>query len=251
MTFSRLLTLVLWFLPLAMLVLIALVMWRRRLFARFPLFFSYALLLPARDLALVCLPYGSPRYSSVYWWGEGVAVLLAVGIIFELIGYVVRSYPFLRFFLRILSVSGVLAGALSLGLIIWGRGPRGGDQVFEWIILLERSARFLQVCLLIVAIALISRLGLTWRNYAVGIAAGFGVYAALDLVLLELRAHLHLLPDNAFVLLRPTAYNLGVMIWAAYFLLPWGGGPVNQLPDNDLAQWNDELNHKVDKWYRR
>ena len=57
----------------------------------------------------------------------------------------------------------------------------------------ERSARFMQVCLLIVAIAMMSRLGLTWRDYSLGIAAGFGVYAALDLVLLELRGHLHVL----------------------------------------------------------
>ncbi len=77
-------------------------------------------------------------------------------------------------------------------MLIWTEGPwRGPMWRFEWIILTERSARFLQVCLLIVAIALMSRLGLTWQNYSVGIAAGFGVFAALDLALLELRAHLH------------------------------------------------------------
>ena len=77
--------------------------------------------------------------------------------------------------------------------------------------------------MLMVAIALMSRLGLTWRDYSVGIAAGFGVYAALDLVLLELRAHLHVVSDAAFVLMRSAAYNLGVAIWAFYFLRPRGG----------------------------
>jgi len=251
MTFSRLLTSVLWFLPSAMLVVVALVMWRRGLVSRFPLFFTYTLLLPVRDLILMCLPFGGPLYSTVFWWGEGVVVLVALGVIFEIVGYFVRTYPFLRFLLRVLSVAGVAAGTLALALLLWGKGPSGADLALEWIIMTERSARFLQVCLLILAIALMSRLGLTWRNYALGIAAGFGVYAALDLILLELRAHLHALADNSFVLLRSAAYNLGVMIWAAYFLLPWGGGPVNRLPDNDLAQWNDELNHKVNKWYRR
>ena len=70
------------------------------------------------------------------------------------------------------------------------------------------------MCLLIVAIAMMSRLGLTWHHYSLGIAAGFGVYSALDLILLELRAHLHVVTDAAFVLLRPAAYNLGVLIWA-------------------------------------
>lgn len=251
MSFSRLFTSVLWYLPSAMLAVIAFVMWCRGLAPRFPLFFSYIILVPVRDMVLAWLPLDRHRYSSIYWWGEGVAVLLALGIIFELVGYFVRTYPFLGFLLRVLSVAGVLAGALALTLLLWGQGPSGADLAFEWIILTERSARFLQVCLLILVIALMSRLGLTWRNYALGIAAGFGVFAALDLALLELRAHLHALTDNSFVLLRPAAYNLGVLIWAAYFLLPWGEGPINRLPDHDLAQWNDELNQKVDKWYRR
>ena len=123
-------------------------------------------------------------------------------------------------------------------------------MALEWIILTERSARFLQVCLLIVAIALMSRLGLSWHNYSVGIAAGFGVYAALDLALLELRAHLHAVTDNAFVLLRSAAYNLGVAIWAFYFLRPQGGKPVGGLPGTDLANWNNALTEHVNKWYR-
>ncbi len=145
----------------------------------------------------------------------------------------------------------VIAGALALALLIWGKGPSGADLALEWIILLERSARFLQVCLLIVAIALMSRLGLTWHHYSLGIAAGFGVYSALDLILLELRAHLHVVTDAAFVLLRPAAYNLGVLIWAFYFLRPQGGNPIDRLPGNNLANWNDEVSEHVDKWYRR
>ena len=98
--------------------------------------------------------------------GEGVAVLLSLGVVFELVGHFVRPYPFLRFLLRVLSVAGVIAGALALALLIWGKDPTGADLAFEWIILQERSARFLQVCLLIVAIAMMSRLGLTWHHYS-------------------------------------------------------------------------------------
>jgi hypothetical protein len=64
MNFSRLSTSVLWLLPLAMLVVIAFVIWRRGLVGRFPLFFSYTLLLPARDAALYFLPQPGDRYSS-------------------------------------------------------------------------------------------------------------------------------------------------------------------------------------------
>ncbi len=222
----------------------------RRLVRPFPIFFCFNILVPARDAALFFLPYPGNAYSGVYWWGEGVAVVLALGVVFETTSHFIRPYPFLRVFLKVLWIAGVIAGVLAL-VLLRAAGPSGASLVFEWIVLLERSARFLQVCLLIVAIALMSRLGLTWRHYSVGIAAGFGVYSALDLVLLELRAHLHVLSDAAFVLLRPAAYNLGVAIWAFYFLWPQGGKPVDRLPGTNLADWNDTLTKHIDKWYRR
>jgi hypothetical protein len=137
-------------------------------------------------------------------------------------------------------------------MLIWTRGaPAGTDVALSWITLSERSARFMQVCLLIVAIAMMSRLGLAWRDHSLGIAAGFGVFAALDLVLLELRGHLHVLSGGTFVLLRSAAYNLGVLIWAFYFLRSQGGHPIDRLPGNEMANWNDVVSEHVDKWYRR
>ncbi len=187
-----------------------------------PLFFCYTLLLPIRDFTLYFLPNPGDRYSSVFWSGEAAAVLLSFGVIFEIGWHFVRRYPFLRLFLRVLWIAAWLPEQRP-GHADLGRGGLAGtDVALGWITLSERSARFMQVCLLIVAIAMMSRLGLTWRHYSLGIAAGFGVYAALDLVLLELRGHLHVLSGGTFVLLRSAAYNLGVLIWAFYFLRPQG-----------------------------
>jgi hypothetical protein len=251
MHFSHLLTFVLWFLPLTLQVAIAASMLYRGLASQFPFFFSYNLFVPARDLILASVPNGGNLYSAVYWWGDGGAILLALVVIVEVAFHLIGRYPFLLFLFKILLGLAAIAAMAALASLVWTRGPAGADLALEWIIYTERSVRFLQVCLLILMIALMSRLGLTWRTYELGIAAGFGLYAALDLILLELRAHLHAVTDNSFVLLRSTAYNLGVLIWAAYFLLPRRRPPVDRLPDNDLAQWNDELNQKVDKWYRR
>lgn len=250
MNFSRLVTSVLWFMPLAMQCVIAIVILRRGLVGQFPFFFSYTVLLPARDATLYFLPESGDRYSSVFWWGDAAAILLSIGVIFEISWHFVRPYAFLRLFLRVLWISAVIVAVAALAMLIWTRGLAGTDLILEWIILTERSARFLQVCLLIVAIAMMSRLGLTWRLYSLGIAAGFGVYAAFDLTLLELRA-LHLMSDATFVLLRSAAYNLGVAIWAVYFLQPRSGNPVDRLPGTDLANWNDTVTQHVDKWYRR
>jgi hypothetical protein len=251
MNFFRLATYVLWLLPLAMQCVIAAVMLRRGLVGQFPFFFIYTLLLPARDAILYFLPRPGDRYSSVFWWGDAVAILLSLAIVFEISWHFVRPYPFLRLFLRVLWISAVVVGLGALAMLFWTKGPAGADVVLEWIILTERSARFLQVSLLIVTIAMMSRLGLNWRSYAVGIAAGFGVYAALDLVLLELRAHLHVISDSTFVLLRSASYNLGVLIWAFYFLRPRDGNPIDRLPGSGVKDWNDALTERIDVWYRR
>jgi hypothetical protein len=251
MSFLSLATSVFWFLPVVLQPLVALAMIRRRLVGKFPVFFSFNLLVPARDVALYFLPFSGNLYSGVFWWGEAAATVLELGVIFENTWHFIRPYPFLRGFLKVLGAAGIIAAAVALALLFRTQGPAGADRVLQWILLSERSARFLQVCLLIVAIAMFSRLGLGWHHYSLGIAAGFGVYAALDLVLLELLAHLHVLSDAAFVLLRSAAYNLGVAVWAFYFLRPQGGNPVDRLPGTDLTNWNDALTQHVDKWYRR
>jgi hypothetical protein len=251
MRLSHAVTLVLWFVPLALQCVIAVVMSLRRLTRRFPVFFSYTIFLPARDAVLAYLPYPGPRYSRVYWWGEAGAVLLSLGVIAETIRYLVAPYRFLRVVFRVFWIVGVIAAASALAILVWSKGPEGSDLVLESIILFERSARFLQVCLLIAVIYLISRLGLAWRSYPVGITAGFGIYAALDLALLEFRAHLHLITDTVFALLRPAAYNLAVLVWTFYFLGCRSETSVQSLPSNDMASWNHALTEYIHKWYRR
>jgi hypothetical protein len=251
MKFSHLATTVLWLVPLALQCVIAVVMSLRGLARRYPLFFGYTVLLPARDLVLLFLPYAGHRYSNVYWWGEAGAVLLSLGVIAETIWYLIEPYPFLRTVFKTFWILCGLAAVAALAMLFWNNGPGGADLALGQIILMERSARFLQVCMLIVAIGLLSRLGLTWHHHSLGITAGFGIYAALDLTLLELRANLHVITDSAFVLLRSASYNLAVVIWGVYFLRRREIKPVEYLPSTDLTNWNETLSERVDKWYQR
>jgi len=250
MKIPQLATTVLWLVPLALQCAIVVVMCYRGLAQRFPVFFAYTLLLPARDLSLFFLTYRSPVYSRVYWWGDAGAVLLTLGVIAETIWHLIRPYPFLRAAFRLFWLVGVVAAVAALAMLFSNNGASGADRVLEWIILTERSARFLQVCLLIAVVFLISRLGLTWHDYSVGIAAGFGTYAALDLALLELRAHIHVLSDATFVFLTSVAYNLAVVIWTFYFFRKRSVKLIERLPVHDLASWNDTLTEHVDKWYQ-
>jgi hypothetical protein len=248
---SQLLTKTLWIVPLILQGAITLVMLRRQLVRIFPVFFSYTVLVLSRDIILLFLRYPTNLYSLVYWCGEALAVLLGLGVVFEILKHVIPPYPFLGIVWKAVWIFGGIAAVTAVSLLVFSSGGSGTDRVLETIILLERAARFLQVCLLLAVLALMSRLGLTWHHYSLGIASGFGIYSAIDLLALEFRAHLHFVSDAAFVLIRPAAYNLAALIWAAYFLRAWWSTPVERLPASDLAEWNEAVTGYVDQWHRR
>ena len=101
-------------------------MLRRGLVGQFPFFFIYTLLLPARDTTLYFLPRPGDRYSNVFWWGEAVAILLSLGIIFEISWHFVRPYPFLRLFLEVLWISAAVVGLAALAMLHLDQRSGGG-----------------------------------------------------------------------------------------------------------------------------
>ena len=247
---SPIATIALWLLPLVLQAAIVVVMLRRALVTIFPIFFSYTALVLSREIALLFLRYPGDLYALVYWCGEALAVLLGLGVILETIKHLFAPYPFLRILMKVLWIVGAIAGVTALMMLVLSNGGTGADRIFEFILLAERSVRFLQACLLIVVTALMSRLGLTWHHYSVGIVAGFGVYSALDLGVLEFRAHLHFLSDARLVLFTSVAYNFAAIIWASYFLRSWRRNPIEHLPNTNLREWNETVTEYVDQWYR-
>src|SRR3984893_4015370 len=236
-------TVALWIAPIVIQSTIVIVMLHRKLVEVFPVFFTYSVLVPAREILLLFVRNHHDLYSRIYWFSEAIVVALSLGVIYEVIWHLIRPYSFLRRFAFIFFWI-VAAVALGLGLIMFLSSSRSiqPDPLLEIIIMAERSVRFLQACWLIVLVLLMSRLGLTWQHYAVGIATGFGVFSASDLALLELQAHLHLITYETLALLNSTAYNVAVTIWALYFVASRPRNViVESLPDTEIARWNEVL----------
>lgn len=238
-----LITMTLWITPIVIQSVIVVIMLRRQLAKVFPLFFAYTSLVPAREILLLFVRNHPELYFRTYWIGEALVVTLSLGVTYEVIWHLVRPYSFLRrLALRLFWVVAIVALVLGLVMLSSSKLSYHPESRSEIIILADRSVRFLQACLLIVLILLMSRLALTWQHYAVGIAAGFGVFAASDLALLELQAHLRLISFQTLVLLNSIAYNVAVAIWALYFLPPHRRKVVVQsLPNTDIARWNEVL----------
>jgi hypothetical protein len=243
-------TMALWITPIVVQSILAIVIIRRRLVGIFPVFFTYSVLVPAREILLLLVRNHLDLYYRIYLFGEVIVVALSLGVICEVIWHLIRPYSFLsrfafRFFWTIAAVG------LALGLTMFLSSSRSGqrDTPLETMFLVERSVRFLQACWLIVLILFMSRLGLTWQYYAVGIATGFGVFSASYLVLLELQTHLHLIAEETLRLLNSTAYNVAIIIWAVYFVprRVKTGIVVASLPKAEISRWNEELSKYLNK----
>ena len=250
MNFSRLVAETLWGLPLVLQAGITVFMGRHKLVKVFPFFFSYSAVVLTTGLALIFLPYGHRAYALVYWSSETLAVLLGLAVIFEILGHVLPKTSSLKFISHCVWILGSIAAVAALLILIMSEPLEGNDRVFGVIMVAERSVRFLQASLLIIVTALMSRLGLTWRDESVGIAAGFGIYSALALGIYQFGYHWHLISGSAFVLLNSAAYNVAVIIWGFCILRPPRLTPVGQLPKADVAEWNSAVTDYLHQWSR-
>ncbi len=242
-------TVALWIAQIIIQSIIVIVMLHRKLVEIFPVFFTYSLLVPAREILLFFVRNHPDLYSRIYFFSEAIVVALSLGVIYEVIWHLIRPYPFLRWIaFKFFWI--VAAVALALGPIMFLSSSPSvqPDPLLEIIILAERSVRFLQACWLIVLVLLMSRLGLTWQYYAVGIATGFGLFSASYLIMLELEAHLHLITYETLQLLNSTAYNGAVAIWALYFVPSRARKViVESLPSTEIARWNEVLSEYLKK----
>lgn len=235
------LRMVFWICPLLLQPLIALAMLVRGQVKNFPFFFSYTLFVSGRDLILLLFKGNMRLYSWIYWLGEPLTVILGLVAINEVLSYLLRPYSTLRTLgIRLFWISLVCGMAVSMVLLKISPFSSMAAST-ESARLLQRSAWFVEAGVLIALILFISQLGITWKHYAAGIVAGFGISAGLQLALVELES-LRAISVNIFVLLKSAAYTCAVLVWTIYFVQrPPTMHVPKSLPESDLARWDDIL----------
>jgi hypothetical protein len=250
LSFHHLVTQILAFLPFILQGAIAFVMIRRKLISIFPFFFTYTAVIESTGLVLIFLPYNHRAYSLVYWASETLAILLGFAVIFEILRHILPLSPSLMVLLNVVIILAALAALIAVIILVWAKPAAQTDWLLNDIVLAERCLRFLQTSFLIVVIALMSALALTWHHRSLGILAGFGVYSAVALVVYEFGYHLHLMSTSAFLLLNSAGYNVAVLIWAFYILRPptRPSTPLKHLEDAELAGWMNALSDDAVQW---
>lgn len=250
MTLLNLVIYALWIFPIVLQAAIVFGMVRRKLVKSFPFFFGYTVVVLSGDITTLFFKSNTNSYALIYFCVEVLAVLFGFTVIFEILRHILPRSSSPRFVLNLVWVlAGLFAVTASLMLVL-AKPTTGNYSAIEVVLLAERSVRFLQASLLIVVIALMSVLGLTWHYEALGILVGFGAYSAVALVAFECGA-LHWMSHTAFSILNSAGYNLAALIWAFGILHPRRRNPLDRLPNTDLTEWNSALNNYVSQRTRR
>jgi len=169
--------------PLLQPILLVLIL-KRRLAATFPLFFSYIAFQIAKSAVLFPVyKFRYDEYSSAYWIANGFSVLLALAVMDETWRRLFHPFGAVRT-LGSTVFRWAAVVLILIALIVAFSAPEGySGRMGEAILNLDRSVRLMQCGLALLLILFSRQLRLAWRHPAVGIAMGFGIFAAVEFLL--------------------------------------------------------------------
>jgi len=237
-------TLLLWYIPLGLLVMLLWILIWRRAYRVCPCFFIYASFAVAAGVArFVVRNHPSPYYAT-YWLTEAGYDLLGILVMYEVLRLVLGSLARASWSRIIFPTVFVAAVALTLARVR-AVPTQFGHGVAFYILAGETAVRFVQVFIFAGMVTLVPLLGLRWRQYAFGTATGFGVYATvallINLKLSDFGTRFTFLWDVTSLV----AYSVAVVIWIWFFSVPQKvttQSPELSAPSpGDLKEYKDAL----------
>jgi hypothetical protein len=215
------------------------------LYKQFPIFLLYTAFELFQFTVLLTVfvrtgSLGDPRYRGAFALGTAISAALRFGIIYEIFTELFRNYRGLSELGRVLFRWATIV-LLLIGVAL--ASTHGSDNGFVVIVsTLDRTVRFMQ-CGLLMFLFLFSRyFALSWRNYAFGIALGFGILASSELANTAILSWIGK-SNDLLDYLGMAVYHGCVLIWVFYLLAPERETVLmpKQLPEDELEVWNQEL----------
>lgn len=231
-----------WFPALALVLVGALMYWRRA-YRELPFFFLYvvsALLIGVSRYA--AFPLGRGVYFYVYWITElagHLAVALALYEIF--LRRLFPSFQKVRFYRNLFPLA-----AVAIFLLTVITASRSSDKHAAFVTA-SHGADFVRTAILVFFVALMVFMGRQWKRYDFGIALGFGLQAAAALADTAVGFKFHN-PPALLTNIDVIVYDVTCLIWLITFWRP-EKALVTDTVDNRIAEdalrqartWEEEL----------
>lgn len=237
-----------------LLVVLAVVLFRRGLYRELRWFTAYVLYVAAYTVVTYVVGKLSPGRPEVYvyWAGNLLNQVLAFMVILEVFRNCVRGHDSIRK----IGITLLIVIALVALIVVILMAPYGSQfdsstalrHFVRSMHVLQRSIRVVQIGLLIGVFAFSSYLGLSWRSQNFGIALGYGLYASVNLVTSVtseyLAARWATSAVSYVIVVDGLAYKLTLILWMVYLWRP-DRGSSGLWPSSDgsanLEAWNQAL----------
>src|SRR5271169_50132 len=175
----------LWVAPNLLLLILAVLLWRRRLHKQYPVFMVFAVVTAIEQMTVSAadvLPWVSP-YA---WWrvfGSGLLVeaLIKFALIGQIFGLMFGMYPSLAKLAKSL-VSGAGVVLVLLAAVVAAYTPKNSSQ---WIVsdvhIFEQTIYMIECGLILFLFVFAAYFKLRWSQFSFGITLGLGISACVHL----------------------------------------------------------------------
>lgn len=193
---------------------------QRKLHVAFPRFFSYIVFQIVKSGALfVTYRYFNDNYDNyfdAYWTGNAISVLLAVTVMDEILRHLFKEYGGIQTLGMIIFrwACGLLLVVAVVGALSSHEGS--ADRIVAAVLAFDRSVRLMECGLFFLLMLLCRVLKDCWRQQVFGIALGFGIFASIELILVNVAMRYGEGSAPAVSLVKSVAYNAVTLLWIVY-----------------------------------
>jgi len=239
----------LWVAPNLLLLVLAFLLWKRRLSSRFRAFFIFAIVSGLGDLAVFAAdvhPSVSPEnFWRVDWLFLLIESLVKFVVIAEVFSSVLSPYASVSKLGKAL-ISGVGATMVFLAALLaaFSQGD-SGVRLIAGFHVVEQTIFVVELGLIVFIFAFAAYFRLPWNRSSFGILFGFGLSTSVYLATWAITNNADpFWPGRTSLdFLDMSVHHVCVLIWFYYLLVPQrvAAKPAVPLPESNLDLWNREL----------
>jgi hypothetical protein len=238
--------------PNVLLLVLAVLMWKRNLHREFPVFLVFAVATAIEQLTIyaadVIPSVGATTWWKLFWGGLLLEALVKFALIGEIFGRVFGLYSSVAKLGKVV-ISGVGVALVFLAATAAAYTPKNNTH---WIVsgahVLEQTIYMIECGLIVSLFVFAAYFRLRWGRAAFGITLGLGISACVHLATWALAANGGLSSRYRSYLDFPimATYHVCVLIWFYYLLVPARKpkAPTRKdtpPPEHNLEVWNQEL----------
>jgi hypothetical protein len=155
-----------------------------------------------------------PLNFYAYWISEGVVAIFGFFVVKEIFWKAFESRLGLRklgdALFRYSLIASVIVAAMAPGT--------DADKLSAAILVLKQTQSFVRIGLVVSLFFFVTLLGLSWRDYVIGVAAGFAIHGITQLAALIVRMHYGPSANGFYVWSTVSAGFFQLLFWIGYLM---------------------------------